>query len=536
MRLVAIAFVVVAATTAGCFNAAEFACSSDLDCTRSGVQGACEAVQYCSFPDPDCEDGRRYADFSGPYSGSCVEDPAEPVPVMIGGAVSGLTGSGLVLRNNGADDLAIATNGPFVFPTPVFTGFPYAVVVGTQPSVPSQTCTVDSGVDLAGTMDITNIGVTCATSAYRIGGTVTGLVGTGLVLTNNGGNARTITADGAFEFSQSVASGGPFAVAIQTQPTGQLCSVSGATGTVGVGNLTSVVVNCTPGTYTVGGTVTGLAGTVVLRNNGGDDRALNANGTFAFATPLAGSATYSVTLVTSPAYPPASQTCTVSAPSGTVLGANITSVAIACTTNTFTIGGTVSGLTGTLVLRNNGGDNKTNTTNGAYSFTTPIASGMIYAVTRLTNPSGQTCTISNANGTVQGANITNANATCVNAGVDPGIRCSTGVFCNPTTQFCCFDTALGSGTCLANGASCNRIDLPCDSRADCGGTNVCCARTSQANGNLGAVTCEASEAVCEAMPGMNNYDLWCDPSAATPCPTGKTCTGSTGFPGYFKCQ
>jgi len=531
-----VALFAAAATTAGCFKAAEFACTSDADCMRGDVLGACELVGYCSFPDPACDTGRRFADYSGAYTGACVEDPPEPVPVMIGGTVTGLLGRGLVLRNNGADDLAITADGAFVFPTPVFTGFPYAVVVGSQPTTPTQTCTIANGVDLAGREDVTNIEVTCATAAYTIGGTVTGLVGAGLVLTNNGGNAKPIAADGAFEFSMPVASSGPFAVAIQTQPAGQTCTVSGATGTVGVGNVTSVVVNCATGTYTIGGTVTGLTGTVVLRNNGGDDRPLNANGTFAFATPLANGAAYAVTLVTQPAYPPASQTCTVTMGSGTVTAANVTTVAITCTTNTFTIGGTVSGLTGTLVLRNNGGDNKTITANGAYTFTTPIASGMIYAVTRFTNPANQNCTISNGSGTVGGANITNANASCVTMGVDPGIKCSATTFCNPTTQFCCFDTATGSGTCQAIGTGCLNIDLPCDSRADCGGSNVCCAETKSSNGALQQVTCQPSEATCFSGPAANDYALWCYPSATTPCPTGQTCTGSTGFPGYFKCQ
>jgi len=534
-RITLVAMVAAAATTAGCFKAAEFACTSDIDCTRSGVQGACEPVGYCSFPDPDCDDGRRYADYSGAYSGTCVIN-LDPVPVIIGGTVSGLLGRGLVLRNNGADDLAITADGAFAFLTPVFTGFPYAVVVGAQPTTPTQTCTIANGVDLAGREDVTTVEVTCATAAYPVGGTVTGLVGTGLVLTNNGGNAKAITADGTFEFSMPVASSGPFAVAIQTQPVGQTCNVSGATGTVGVGTVTSVVVNCTPSTYTIGGTVTGLTGTVVVRNNGGDDRPLNANGTFAFPTPQGPATPYSVAVVTQPVYPPQSQTCTVTMGSGAVAAANVTSVAITCVTNTFTIGGTVSGLTGTLVLRNNGGDDKSITANGAYTFATPIASGMTYAVTRFTNPTNQACTISGGSGTVGGASITNANATCVTAGVDPGIKCSATTFCNPTTQFCCFDPALGQGTCQAIGTSCSKTDLPCDSRADCGGTNVCCARTSQSSGNLQAVTCEASEAVCLAGPGMNDYNLWCYPSAATPCPAGKTCTGSTGFPGYFKCQ
>ena len=40
------------------------------------------------------------------------------------------------------------------------------------------------------------------------------------------------------------------------------------------------------GTYSIGGTISGLTGTVVLENNGGDDLSISANGTFTFSYPL----------------------------------------------------------------------------------------------------------------------------------------------------------------------------------------------------------------------------------------------------------
>ena len=42
-----------------------------------------------------------------------------------------------------------------------------------------------------------------------------------------------------------------------------------------------------PTSFTVGGTVSGLSGTVVLQDNGGDDLSVTANGSFTFATTLA---------------------------------------------------------------------------------------------------------------------------------------------------------------------------------------------------------------------------------------------------------
>src|SRR6202021_2284305 len=46
---------------------------------------------------------------------------------------------------------------------------------------------------------------------------------------------------------------------------------------------------------------------------------------------------------------------------------------------TFTVGGTVAGLTsGTLVLADNGGDDLTVSANGSFTFATPLATGAAY--------------------------------------------------------------------------------------------------------------------------------------------------------------
>lgn len=82
-------------------------------------------------------------------------------------------------------------------------------------------------------------------------------------------------------------------------------------------------------------------------------------------------------------------------------------------TSEYTIGGTVSGLTDNVVLQNNGTDNETVNSDGAFTFSTAIAEGSPYAVTVLTQPTGQTCTITNGSGTVDDANVTNVAVTCV---------------------------------------------------------------------------------------------------------------------------
>jgi hypothetical protein len=50
-----------------------FHCTSDSECNNSGVAGTCQSG-YCSFPDPECANG-RYGALSGALSNQCVAPP-----------------------------------------------------------------------------------------------------------------------------------------------------------------------------------------------------------------------------------------------------------------------------------------------------------------------------------------------------------------------------------------------------------------------------------------------------------------------------
>lgn len=87
------------------------------------------------------------------------------------------------------------------------------------------------------------------------------------------------------------------------------------------------------GTFTVGGTVSGLAGAgCELRNNGGDALSIAANGRFTFASSLANAAPYDVTVFQQPIGP--DQTCVVIRGDGAVPGGDVLNVAVNCTTIT----------------------------------------------------------------------------------------------------------------------------------------------------------------------------------------------------------
>ncbi|MEO9230737.1 MAG: choice-of-anchor tandem repeat GloVer-containing protein [Devosia sp.] len=83
--------------------------------------------------------------------------------------------------------------------------------------------------------------------------------------------------------------------------------------------------------------------------------------------------------------------------------------------STYTIGGTATTSMGSLALKlqNNGTDNLTLSSAGAFTFTTALAAGASYNVTLATHSPGQACTVSNGTGTVAGANVTNIGVACV---------------------------------------------------------------------------------------------------------------------------
>jgi exo-beta-1,3-glucanase (GH17 family) len=162
-------------------------------------------------------------------------------------------------------------------------------------------------------------------SYVSIGGTVSGLNGGSVVLANNGSDPLTVSANGAFTFALKIAPNAPYAVTVRTQPEGAVCSVtSGGTGTAAF-NVTNVAVTCLPD-VTVGGTATGLnGGIVVLQNNGANDLAVGADGSFTFAQKIHDGGAYAVTVKT----PPNGELCSVTNGSGTASGA-VTSVAVNC--------------------------------------------------------------------------------------------------------------------------------------------------------------------------------------------------------------
>ena len=172
------------------------------------------------------------------------------------GTINGLAGGGLTLSlNSGAVILPVGNNGTFSFPTTLPSGTPYAVTVASQPSGPTQTCTVANG---AGTVVAANVGdveVDCTTNSYAIGGTVSGLAGMGLTLQNNGGDDLSVDGRRHLRVPDQRAQRAGLrrdGVGAADHPLADLHGLGGSGGVAGA-DVTNVAITCTTNTYKVGG-------------------------------------------------------------------------------------------------------------------------------------------------------------------------------------------------------------------------------------------------------------------------------------------
>jgi hypothetical protein len=152
------------------------------------------------------------------------------------------------------------------------------------------------------------------------------------------------------------------------------------------------------------------SGLVLSLNGGAQMLPVAVNGSFTFPVALMNGANYTVIVGTQPA----GQSCSVANGVGHINGTNVTGVAVICVTPTFTVGGTVAGLTGSgLVLSlNSGAQSLPVSANGAFTFPTALANGVAYAVTVGTHPSGQICSVASGSGTIASANVGNVAVTC----------------------------------------------------------------------------------------------------------------------------
>lgn len=261
-------------------------------------------------------------------------------------------------------------------------------------------------------------------------GSVTGLTTSPVVLTAHydagsdyvgsvpaGNIVREVTKDGAVSFA-AIPRNSQYTVAVTGVPIGKLCEVSNGTGTA-QSNVTNVTVACAPDpnapTYTVSGTVVGLAGNaaglqLTLSSPAGEETVdVPAGGdSFAFTSELLTDFDYEVTIGTAPSVPgaggapPTAHTCGLANAAGTVVSDDISDIEVTCG---FAVGGSLNLMAGALgsglqlQFAPPGVAPQTLDLAGAGDFSfdalVPSHASASYAVTIAQQPAGQTCVLRN---------------------------------------------------------------------------------------------------------------------------------------------
>lgn len=326
----------------------------------------------------------------------------------LGGTISGLISSGLVL-SNGTDQLSVSSGATsFTMPSQVAFSSSYDVKVATQPQ--GLTCSVQNGTATMGAAAVTNIAVTCTDQKFTVGGSVSGLTVSGLVLANGSDTVSVAANATAFTFPTSVDYAASYAVTVSAQPVGLMCTVSSGSGHVPAGNVTTVQVTCSNQSYSLGGTVSGLTSVGLSLTDGTDTVSVAANATgFTLPTQVAFQSHYSVTVSAQPT----GETCSVSGGSGTMPASAVNSVTVTCATNSYTLGGTISGLNVTGLVLTDGTDHLAVAANASvFSMPTGVAYNSPYTVSAESEPTGLTCPITGASGTMPAAAVNSVQVTC----------------------------------------------------------------------------------------------------------------------------
>jgi hypothetical protein len=173
---------------------------------------------------------------------SGLKTPAIAPTISIGGSITGLTTTGLVLANG--TDTVTPTSGAtgFTFGAVVTQGSSYSVSVQTQPG--GAACSIANGSGTAGATAVTNVQVNCVASHYSVGGTISGLTGSGLVLANGSDTISPAANASTFAFPTQFVSANTYHVTVSVQPTGQSCAVTHGSGAIAATNVQNVQVSC----------------------------------------------------------------------------------------------------------------------------------------------------------------------------------------------------------------------------------------------------------------------------------------------------
>jgi hypothetical protein len=136
--------------------------------------------------------------------------------------------------------------------------------VGAHGTPDGLTCGAANRVEAESSASPDHVDVTCPEKFYTLGGTISGLTRTGLVLANGTHGGPVPANSTSFTLPTPVAYKTSYAVTVATQPAGLTCSVGNGSGVMPARNLTSVKLKCLENAYAFGGTARDLNPTALV--------------------------------------------------------------------------------------------------------------------------------------------------------------------------------------------------------------------------------------------------------------------------------
>ncbi len=343
----------------------------------------------------------------------------------LGGSVSGLITSGLVLSLDGSELMTIDANASnYTFANPILGSVSHTLAIESQPV--GQICSLSKEWIWTIT-DVADANIICSRGPYSIGGYVAGLKTPGLELQLNNSETMAVPADGHFTFDTLFSEGMNYKVSISRQPNDQVCSVHRAEGWGLSASVTDVIITCVDMAFSVKVNVAGYSSTTPLQLQLNGDAILLASyntiasysSPFVFDKSLKDGQAYTVSILAQPE----GQLCSLTNPVGMIAGMDVSNVAVDCqsiadSAGPYTVGLTVSGLLGSgLILQLNEAADQAVSENVFVRFGTALENSASYTISVLQQPTNpiQVCQVSGATGTIAGADITQASVMCRDA-------------------------------------------------------------------------------------------------------------------------
>ena len=172
---------------------------------------------------------------------ACGGSDSGSLPVS--GTIYGLNRAGLILTTNGEELTVADSAGSFAFTKLLSPDTEFFVEVKKSPD--GQKCTPTNNKNKINYYTYNSTIINCTTDSYPLGGSVSGLTGSGLVLANGSSTVAILPGATSFVFTTLVPNRGPYTVTVLTPPDGQTCTVTNGVATqMPMAAVNNVVVTC----------------------------------------------------------------------------------------------------------------------------------------------------------------------------------------------------------------------------------------------------------------------------------------------------